>query len=1330
MRRNKWPALLLALVMTLSLMPAAEAQESAAPAAVETQSAESVENVQSTTAVQANRRISSASSFPLTLNNGDVVTLSGTFTVDYSNEGKSPITVAAGASATLIISGNITLCGGNAQGTTGAKAAIYVPSSSTLTIYSGNDDAWATVSKDSANKPSLYSLTVRGGNAAAGGDGGDGKKDIRETYIEGTAVQQTIYWTTGAGGNGGGGAAAAIGGNGGNGGAGPNSEESPQYIVERAGMGGKDAYDADGRTGASGKNGSNGTSGETAESVYILGRLTLNATGGNAASGGKGGSGSGGAAWVRSGVTADYMFGGAGGGGGGGGGCAAPAIGAGGAGGSGGGSGGHPSADKATNAQGCGGGGGGGWPNGGGGGGGGAECSSAEDKNDDHSAGGSGGAGSSTVTGNGNNGSSGTSTGTNGHGVDNGRYDAEPGDGGSGAGGLQGGGGAGGDGGNEKDRGKDAGFDGGAGGAGGGAVALTAWRNSANLVFSTANNLNLSGFSSYGDGQGHGSTGTLTPSVVYDLMDCAVNVSGTYTYTGAQITPSFMVTYSASSDRDGKRVSSSGTTTVPSSNYTTAYGENVHCPTGTVTLTGTANANRNTVTTDGAVVGTRTQEFTINKAKIKSVGITMDPVTSDESPLPFNDYLGASDPARIILGNYTSTAKYDTGKDIGEITLATPSGYPDQWQGFFIVSWIESNGYKITTEYGYPRYYTFESTRGGKFSPQIKLSNMNDFEDFTTTIPTITVDKSHITADLSPNPPHPRMPVTVTIPDDAGNVTYQWYIGDQKITGATSSTYTPKNSDIGKNLNVPIIPTDANSPYKIVDDAATGNYVKDHSYNNYNNGFCTVCGEYEKPSLSNDGYYEIDNGGKMFWFAAHINGDTTHAEDATSDTNKINARLTADISLRNPKDSGSTEWTPIGETSGKGDNAFTGIFDGQGHTISDLSITTVDVRTGLFGTTKGATVKNFTIKGSIALSTGNSGTNSGIGGAIGTALSGTTVSDVTSCVDISNSADTLVHVGGVVGELNASKAEKCMFFGSIDLQNAEDCVGGVIGYINNSDVGYCANLGTVKTATKNAFVGGVLGYLNNTNGKVHNCYNYGAVQNGGGSYCGAIIGCVNTNASTSLTAGCYYLDDSNTNAVGTGAKVTLTDLPKAKTLAQFASGEVCYLVNSKTSTGDKALWKQNIDNGKTPYDLYPVFNADPVYYRSDHTYSNHSENISVTVSWGSMEFVCTQKWDPDTHKNTVTWAPTEDKVSNAIKVTNDSNIRIKATFTFGDVPDTMSDCGLTGDFSIRSAVFFPTSTIKSYTSYLTLTSNTAPTGLSQKSTIGKATVTVTAWYQG
>lgn len=575
------------------------------------------------------------------------------------------------------------------------------------------------------------------------------------------------------------------------------------------------------------------------------------------------------------------------------------------------------------------------------------------------------------------------------------------------------------------------------------------------------------------------------------------------------------------------------------------------------------------------------------------------------------------------------------------------------------------------------------------------------------------------------------MPVTVTIPEDAGNVTYQWYIGSTKIADATSNTYTPKNSDIGKNLNVHVIPTDANSPYKNVDDAATGNYVSSH---HYSNGFCSVCGEYEKPSLSSDGYYEIDNGGKMFWFAAHINGDTTHAEDATLNPENINARLMKDISLNNPNSGNSTEWTPIGETSGSGTNAFTGTFDGQGHTISELSITTLPsgaVRTGLFGTIKNAQVMNFTVKGSITLSTGNYGNNSGVGGAIGCALGQTTVSDVTSCVNISNSAGELHHVGGVVGGTNYVQdtdtvtIRRCVYeIGStINVSNSTDCIGGVVGYANNgTTISYCANRGTVSAKQSGAYTGGVLGYLNNSNITVRNCYNYGSVQNGGGNYCGAIVGRLRTHTDSKLTDN-YYLTGSASSAFGAGSNSTSSTAP-AKSAAVFASGEVCYLVNGKiTLAKDGAVWMQDVDNDNTPYDQYPVFDADPVYYRSDHTYSNDPERISVTVSWGSMAFTCTQEWDPDTHVNTVTWAPAEDKVSNAFTVKNDSNVKVNVTPTFQAVDAVLSGTvsGLTGSALDKGA---------SETGILSLASTSVPPSLTTSpKKIGTLTITVSALYQ-
>lgn len=1262
MRIGKTLALLLSCALLLTMFPSVEGY------AVDRQS-EPVSAV-SDVALYANtgwqkkptKTVSSASNFPITLNNGDVLQINGTINYTAST-GVSPITVAANATVSIIINGSVTLHGANASGKTGATAAIKVPSSSRLYIYSAHDEELST--STAAPKDTL---TVTGGNAAAGTNGTDAER--RYTKVNGNAIRYD--WYTGSGGAGGGGAAAAIGGNGGTGGAGASGWKSTNkdgkeiYVTGTTGLFSLTFHNHDDNPGKAGAAGSAGTAGTGTGTIYIPGRLTLVAKGGSAAAGGKGGSGCEGM-YTLSGN--DEMIGGNGGGGGGGGGCAAPAIGAGGAGGSGGGSGGQLSSDHKGKISGCGGGGGGGgWPNGGGGGGGGttaSECGSGA--NHDGGAGGNGGAAGSA-------GSAGSSGRTANSAV------GSTASGGSGGGGVQSGAASGGSGGVRVQNTST--YPGGKGGNGGGAVPYTAWHTKGSLTLSTANKLNLNSSMGlayhYGDGQGYGSSTYIMPNIVYDLMDCTVSVNGTYTYTGAQIKPTYTVTYSAASDRDRSRVSHGTSITINSNGYTAAYGENIHCPTGTVTLTGKADASRNTATADGSIVGTKTQTFTIKKAKITSVNITMNPVTSDQSPLPFNDYNGQSDSAKIIVGNYISTAPNDTNKDIGEIKLATPSEYPNEWQGFFIVSWAEANGYKVTTEYGYPRYYTFLSTRGGKFSPQIIMTNMNDFEDFTATIGTITVDKSHITADLSPNPPHPRMPVTATIPEDAGNVTYQWYIGNTKIAGATSNTYTPKNSDIGKNLNVHIIPTDANSPYKNVDDAATGNYVNPHSYNN---GFCTVCGEYEKPTLNN-GYYEINNGGKLFWFASYVNGDPTHVEEATSKHLNINARLTSDISLHNPKNSGATEWTPIGETSGIGTNAFAGTFDGQGHTISDLSITTLPsgaVRTGLFGTTNGGVVKDFTIKGSITLSTGNSGTNSGIGGAIGATKYGTAVSGVTSYVNISNtSANALVHVGGVVGELYSSTAKQCLYFGSINLQNASDSIGGVVGYINNSEIGYCANLGTVKTATAGAYVGGVLGYLNNEYGKVHNCYNYGSVKNGGGNHCGAIIGWLRGGTASNLTDN-YYLTGSASSAFGADS-ITTTATAPAKNMTAFVGGEVCYLVNSKTSTGDKALWKQDIDNGKTPYDQYPVFDADPVYFRSDSTYSNDPERISVTLSWGDMEFEYDiGTWEPNTHTY-VGGGWSAAKTDGAkLSVSNESNVSLQVQFSFA-ADSAMSSCGLTGSF--------------------------------------------------
>lgn len=106
----------------------------------------------------------------------------------------------------------------------------------------------------------------------------------------------------------------------------------------------------------------------------------------------------------------------------------------------------------------------------------------------------------------------------------------------------------------------------------------------------------------------------------------------------------------------------------------------------------------------------------------------------------------------------------------------------------------------------------------------------------------------------------------------------------------------------------------------------------------YENGFCTLCDKYQPATQNGEGIYEIANAGQLFWFAALVNGDNTHAEFDSPDRT-VSAVLTADINI--PE--GMT-WTPIGGDS----TPYEGTFDGAGHTIDNMK-TVVNVDEGSRG---------------------------------------------------------------------------------------------------------------------------------------------------------------------------------------------------------------------------------------------------------------------------------------------------------------------------------------------------------------------------------------------
>ena len=80
-----------------------------------------------------------------------------------------------------------------------------------------------------------------------------------------------------------------------------------------------------------------------------------------------------------------------------------------------------------------------------------------------------------------------------------------------------------------------------------------------------------------------------------------------------------------------------------------------------------------------------------------------------------------------------------------------------------------------------------------------------------------------------------------------------------------------------------------------------------------------------------------------------------------SGENTLDVVLTADIEL-------SGDWTPFNPNDGYVASAYAGTFDGNGHTISGLSVNATAANQGLFGVINGATIKNLKIEGHVTSS--------------------------------------------------------------------------------------------------------------------------------------------------------------------------------------------------------------------------------------------------------------------------------------------------------------------------------------------------------------------------
>ena len=224
-------------------------------------------------------------------------------------------------------------------------------------------------------------------------------------------------------------------------------------------------------------------------------------------------------------------------------------------------------------------------------------------------------------------------------------------------------------------------------------------------------------------------------------------------------------------------------------------------------------------------------------------------------------------------------------------------------------------------------------------------------------------------------------------------------------------------------------------------------------------------------TVSEDGNtYEVYNAEGLKNIASLVNSGATG----------INITLDTDLDLTD------MEWTPIGADY---NNAYTGIFDGNGKTITGLTVTRSNRYTGLFGFIKG-TVKNVVL----------------------------TEVNITSGT----------FVGGVAGWSFGGNIENCSVSGSVSGSSGSD-VGGVVGYQQVGSITGCSSSATVKGTER---AGGVVGVTNGGTTPLTACYATGnvTVENDGTSnaWAGGIVG---MNGTGTLIA-CYAAGNVSGNIVG------------------------------------------------------------------------------------------------------------------------------------------------------------------------------------------------------
>ena len=314
-------------------------------------------------------------------------------------------------------------------------------------------------------------------------------------------------------------------------------------------------------------------------------------------------------------------------------------------------------------------------------------------------------------------------------------------------------------------------------------------------------------------------------------------------------------------------------------------------------------------------------------------------------------------------------------------------------------------------------------------------------------------------------------PAEIT-PYDKGSNTYTAIVAPQSVAAGTvfiTSTFTNGKTFVYKMKNA-------------TDWQAGGEYTYTVSL---------AAAKYLGYTIESDGSYTVTSADGLMNVAELVNGGKTD----------INITLDKNIDLTGKG------WTPIGTSF---DNSYKGTFDGGGHTITGLTVTTNDQFVGLFGyLNRAGMVKNVVMEGIQITSNHMFGCTGGVVGYSWGTIENCSVSGSVSGTDC---------VGGVVGSQKAGSIIGCSSSATV---KGKHYVGGVAGEKwGTMTACYATGNVTLEIASqKNNFGGGVVGL--NGGSRVLACYVTGNVTSTGSSTGNVHIGGLFGDSYTTVTA-CYW----------------------------------------------------------------------------------------------------------------------------------------------------------------------------------------------------------------